>query len=315
MFFAVLNSAATKKDFDKIFNAVILLGSMIGMSTIIHRYSQMYGTGGDVASPVVSYGPFFNRNNFAGYIVMIIPMALGYALDDAPLSRRIVYGVAVGIMSLSLFLTYSRGGVLVFAVAILFFLLLSLSKDYLRQKSRINFLWIIVVFCAIILFTEAKSALVRLSTLFHKETFMVLGHGYPWKDGLIIWRDFPFFGTGLGTFADISSMYKTFPTQILFTYAHNDYLQLLLETGLAGFLVMTWFFCVYIITVLRMWFKRHDTYCICIVSGGLTSVVAMLVYSFLDFNLHIPASAFLFFIIMALVARLVRTRFEHAAAK
>jgi O-antigen ligase len=112
-----------------------------------------------------------------------------------------------------------------------------------------------------------------------------------------IWRDFPFFGTGLGTFGSISSMYKTTLDQVLYTHAHNDYLELLSNTGLVGFILVALFFGLYFKIIIKAWLKRNNDYVVCLGLGGICSILGMLVYSLLDFNLQIPANALLFFII------------------
>lgn len=241
---------------------------------------------------------------------MIIPLALGYFLTEMPLAKRLIYGFLIGIMSLALFLSLSRGGLLIYIATLAFILLFSTFKDSLKTKTKTLSLWAFILFSLSIFFIEAKVARERLATLFQKETFIIFGHGYSWLDTLKIGRDFPVFGTGLGTFGSISSMYKTSAIQNLFTYAHNDCLQLLSEVGLVGCIFVSLFFIFYFIAVFKMWFKRHDSYVVCLVLGGIASIFAILLYSILDFNLHIPANALLFFVIMGLVYRLVYSRFD-----
>jgi O-antigen ligase len=196
----------------------------------------------------------------------------------------------------------------------IFVLFLSFLKSRLRLSPRMISVGVLLFCCFLIFFGEAKVAWQRASTLLHRESFVVLGHGYSWLDILRIWRDFPVFGTGLGTFGNISSMYKSSSVQSSFIYAHNDYLQLLSETGVAGFFSIAFFFIFYFYSVLKSWFKRRDSYVVCVVLGGIASVFSILTYSFLDFNLHIPAIALLFFVILGLVYRLTQSHFEDARA-
>jgi O-antigen ligase len=245
---------------------------------------------------------------------MIIPLALGYFLTEMPLSKRLIYGFFLGIMNLALFLSLSRAGVLIYIAVLVFIISLSRLKDNFKSKTKTLCLWAFLILSSLIFIAESKAIINRLSTLFHKNAFVVFGHGYSWLDILGIWRDFPLFGTGLGTFGNISSMYKTNPAQSLFIYAHNDCLQLLSEVGLLGFISVSLFFVLYFNSVLRMWLRRHDSYTVCLALGGMASVLGMLLYSLLDFNLHIPANAMLFFLIMGLVYRLLYTRFNHGSS-
>lgn len=306
VFFLVIHKVETRKQLDFIINVIIFLGLAISLfgiikkfahSSQVHYFNPREMTGGP-------FGPFANRNNFSGYINLIIPLGIGYFFTDMPLAKRFIYGFSVGLMSLALFLSLSRSGILVYIFTILGMLTFLRLKGAFRDKIKVSYILAFLVFCLFIFFLEAEVVLNRFNELFHSDLFVNFGHGYPWLNTLSIWRDFPLFGTGLGTFASISSMYKTLAQQSLFTYAHNDYLQLLSETGLAGFSLAGLFFILYLKSVIKMWHLSQDQYVSCLVLGGILSISGMLVYSLLDFNLHIPANALMFFIIMGLVYRL-----------
>jgi len=317
IFFLVINMLKTKRQLNFIINTIIFFGLIISLFGIIQKYAysgKVYWFDPPNSAPT-PFGPFVNRNNFAGYINMVIPLALGYSLIDMPMSKRIIYGFCAGIMSSALFLSLSRGGILVYILVSLFILICSRYKTSLKNRRKFLSAWVFTLLGLLIFLGDVRAVWQRLSGLFGKGAFTFLGHGYSWLDTLRIWQDFPLFGTGLGTFGNISSMYKSTPECTLFIYAHNDYLQLLSEVGLLGFLVLSIFFILYFKSVLKMWVERHDPYAICLSLGGIASIFAMLVYSFLDFNLHIPANALLFFIIMGLIYRLVHTRFTDAIPK
>jgi O-antigen ligase len=314
VFFLIVNIVQTKRQFDFIINTIIFFGFFISIFGIIQKYTYSgkvywFDSPGSAGS---AFGPFVNRNNFSGYINMVIPLTLGYFFTDMPLAKRVIYGFFVVIMSLALFLSLSRAGILVYITALLFIVSFSRFKDSLKAEVRTLFIWILIVFSFFVFFMDAKDVWQRLITLFQKDTFVVFGHGYSWWDVLRIWHNFPIFGTGLGTFGNISSMYKSTLWQSLFTYAHNDFLQLFSETGVLGFIFISLFFIFYFKAVIKGWLKRHDSYVISMVLGGMASICTMLVYSILDFNLHMPANALLFFVIMGLVYSLVSTSFQHA---
>jgi O-antigen ligase len=300
IFFFIINKITTKKQVDILINTIICLGVFISIIGIIQKYTNQWS---GIQDP--SFGPFANRNNFAGYINMALPLCFGYFLAEIPVGKRVIYGFFAVIMSSAVFLSLSRGGILVCIGSLLFLLFFSRLKDSLRKRTLIISFWVTLAICSFALFTNTKFVFDRLSTLLRKETLVIFGHGYSWWDILRICKDFPLLGTGLGTFGSISPMYKTTLKQVLFTYAHNDYLQMLSEVGLAGSAIIILFFVFYFKAVLRAWMKRHDSYVVCLSLGGIASVFGVLLYSILDFNLHIPANALLFFIILGLVYRLV----------
>ena len=305
IFVFIINKIETKGQCDLILNTIIALGTGISIFAFIQRYALLQ----QAASVTSAYGPFFNRNNFAGYINMVIPLAMGYFLCEKSLNKKTVYGFCIAIMSLALFLSLSRAGILVYIFGLIFILLFSRANDVLKEKSGIITIWIIMVILSILFFVDIKIVWESLSSLLKKETLVILGHGYSWGDIVRIWKDFPVFGTGLGTFVNMSGMYKSTAYQSLFVYAHNDCLQLLSETGLLGGGLIFLFFMQYFRSLFKAWFKRRDTYAVCMVFGATASLSVMLAYSFLDFNLHIPANALLFFVIMGLACRIVSTQF------
>lgn len=305
IFLFIINKIETRGQCDLILNTIIVLGTSISIFTFIQRY----GFSQHAVSAVRTCGPFFNRNNFAGYINMVIPLALGYFLYEKSLNKKTLYGFCIAIMSLALFLTLSRAGILVYIFGLIFIVLFSRTKDTLKNKTGILAIWIVVVMLSLFLFLDIKIVWEALGTLFKKDMLVVLGHGYSWGDIVRIWKDFPVFGSGLGTFANMSGMYKSTADQSLFVYAHNDGLQLLSETGLAGGILILLFFVQYFRFLSRVWMKRRDTYAVCMVFGAVASLSVMLAYSFLDFNLHIPSNALLFFVIMGLACRIAFTQF------
>ena len=61
------------------------------------------------------------------------------------------------------------------------------------------------------------------------------------KDGLrMFWRK-PLLGWGFGTFPTVYPQFRSFYTNLFVNAVHNDYVQVLTETGLIGFLIVIWF--------------------------------------------------------------------------
>ena len=112
----------------------------------------------------------------------------------------------------------------------------------------------------------------------------------------------PFLGWGLGTFPIVYPQFRSFYSTFFVNEAHNDYLQLLVETGLAGFLIAVWFLVLVFrqaMTKLKDWTETSTG---ALTVAALLGCVGILVHSFLDFNLQIPANAALFYVLCALAA-------------
>jgi O-antigen ligase len=144
----------------------------------------------------------------------------------------------------------------------------------------------------------------RLSSI-HAETSQELSGGVRLsiaKDSLHMWLRRPILGWGLGTFPVAYPQYRSFYTRFFINEAHNDYAQLLVETGLLGFAIAGWFL---VITFRRAFAKLDnwpETINGTVTVAALLGCVGILVHSFLDFNLQIPANAALFYVLCAVAA-------------
>lgn len=300
LIFIVINRIQDKKALDLILKSIIFLGFFISILGIIQRLERK-----DSLDLVM--GTFQNRNNFSGYINMIIPLGIGYFLKSKDFWQRLIYAIFTGVMTIALFMSLSRGGFLVHLISLLFFFVLLIRRIHLRKISLIVIFWPLLI---IIVFLNYFNPMKILSRFF-SDPFLFLGHGYLWKDILRIWRDFPIFGTGLGTFQSISSVYNSQATQLYFVYAHNDVLQLLSEVGILGIFFIFLFFAIYFYQTMTFWKKRHDPFAVVMGASILTSIFSVLVYSFFDFNLHILANSLLFSILLGVGYRVIVPLSNH----
>ncbi|PYY12101.1 MAG: hypothetical protein DMG69_02295 [Acidobacteria bacterium] len=110
-------------------------------------------------------------------------------------------------------------------------------------------------------------------------------------DSLRMWRDHLVLGVGLGNFETAYPGYQSLPTDLWIDHAHDDYLEAAAETGLVG--------AVLILSALALFFRlafqdlRHRLRSEggWIRLGAAIGCCGLLVHSFFDFNLHIPANA------------------------
>lgn len=128
-----------------------------------------------------------------------------------------------------------------------------------------------------------------------------------WKDSLGAIRDYPLTGTGFGTFTDVYMGYRTLPGNSVFTHAHNDYIELAVEGGAIAVGLTMWFL-ISILATYRRFLRRRDPYCVYLYLGGLTGLVAILIHSITDFNLHIGANGLYFFFVCAICVSAAHTK-------
>jgi O-antigen ligase len=121
------------------------------------------------------------------------------------------------------------------------------------------------------------------------------------RDTLVMLRDYPLTGTGAGSFYSTYPMYNSGGFGFAFVkHAHNDYLEFASTLGLLAFGLLG--FCV----LLTLWhsvraqLKRRARLMQGMGFAASMAIVALLIHSFVDFNLQIPANAATFMVVLAL---------------
>jgi O-antigen ligase len=134
-----------------------------------------------------------------------------------------------------------------------------------------------------------------------------------WANALAMFRDFPLFGTGLGTFKYAYFLYGRETGFV--NHAHNEYVETLADMG--GLAAVAFFALLGILafSLLRMWIVRRHPEVKPMVLGVLTALFAALFHSFFDFSLRVPANAFLFIVLFALGLKLVTHRRDFSNEK
>jgi O-antigen ligase len=227
---------------------------------------------------------------------MLLPIpfvvSMGHLLKGG---KRALVGACAVLMAGTIFLSTSRGGMLAFAVEMALFAALTLGK---RRSPRIALgtASVCVLILALLIFLGKGQVLGRLGDLSPGMRLAIT------KDSLRMFSQRPILGWGLGTFPTIYPTYRSFYTNLFVNEAHNDYVQLLVETGLLGFALMLWFLVRLYrhgLPTSRRWEFHWDA---AVSLAALLGCTGMLLHSFVDFNLHIPANAALFYVLCGLAA-------------
>jgi hypothetical protein len=113
--------------------------------------------------------------------------------------------------------------------------------------------------------------------------------------------DFLLTGSGGGTFAGVFPGYRDASLIPLhFAHAHNDHLEFQLEYGLIGSVLLGSLVVVSLTAAVRVIRYRRDPLARGMAFATLLGVTAIMIHSLTDFNLHIPANAALFMVLLAL---------------
>jgi O-antigen ligase len=87
---------------------------------------------------------------------------------------------------------------------------------------------------------------------------------------------------------------------MLLAHAHNDYLEALAELGLLGTALLLGLIVLLAVRASLAWRERRSPEAKGIALGGIVSLAGAGVHAVTDFNLHIPANAVLFAVVLAL---------------
>jgi O-antigen ligase len=261
-------------------------------------YSALLGRDHSVTS---LSGVYVNRNHMAGFFEMAIPLMLCLFL-----SRSRSLEVRLGMIGLALFLltcqvlTLSRGGWAATAGALIFIAGVLLLKKGFVHKRMVGTLAAGSVILAVVI-AASTPVVERAVTLTGGEMEDNLaGRLTYWEGTLRLIADNRLAGTGPGTFTVAFPPYQLPGLPVLPRYAHNDYLQFVADAGIFVVPLMLWLlFLFFRAGFAKLKSRSRQTSGIAL--GGMAAVVAILIHSFSDGNLHISANALLFTAITALV--------------
>jgi O-antigen ligase len=120
------------------------------------------------------------------------------------------------------------------------------------------------------------------------------------RDALHIAHDHPYFGTGPGTFVFVHPRYQDSSFGFKAVLTHDDYLNCLDDYGVVGFGIAMLFVSLVTLKFFRPLDTDHRWQDRVIVATGFAAWIALLVHSWVDFNLHIPANAMMLFALTGL---------------
>lgn len=281
--------------------AILQFFSSLGKIYWVFRYS--------FTDPMGSY---VNRDHFAGCMELLIPLTVVQAFAQRRRSTRaFLFWVTFPALAFSaLLLSASRGGTVSILVECVLAILVLASRG--RHASRADRSGgrrgIAVALLALLAVTMAYTALVGIDRL--EARFADLRHGYVTRNTrllldrstLAMWKQRPWLGWGFGSWASVYPQFALFDDARTYDFAHNDYLQFLGETGVAGSACGVAFLILWGAAVMD-WRRRSFSWqAHNLGTGAAIACCGILVHSMVDMNLHIPANMLLFYLMAALAA-------------
>jgi O-antigen ligase len=247
------------------------------------------------------YGPYVNRNHFAGLMELLIPMGLamlavpGVRRQQMPLTA-ILAAMPVG----ALLLSASRGGIIGFGCEVIVLVILLWIRRG-EKKHLFTFLAALVLAGGLVGWLGVEQVIQRFSEIHNPE--VTEGRRISMARGAYhIFRDHPWIGSGVGTLVSVYPAYETAYDATIVDHVHDDHFELLAETGVPGALCWLTFIILLAVYGLRNLSAHQDPVVRTVQLGTVVGCVGLLVHSIVDFNLHIPANALLFYLMAGLAS-------------
>jgi O-antigen ligase len=258
----------------------------------------------------IPFGPYVNRNHFAGFVELILPLALvPLVLGRVRQERWPIVGLFAVVPIGALFLSVSRGGIVSFGLELAVLALIMIQRRTMG-KQLLAGAAVLLVAVLMVSWLGVGQLLQRFSS-FQSLEANAGKRASMRRDTWQIFLHHPVTGTGLGTLQIVYPPYESLYDGKIVNHSHNDYLEALAETGVLGGVCCAWFLGVLFSESLRRVRQLDNSFAGTLQLSGLVACTGFLVHSLVDFNLHIPSNAFLFF----LMAHLTTSEIQPAAPR
>lgn len=254
------------------------------------------------------FGSFVNRHDFAAVIEMLIALPLGMVLSGSVRAdKRLLYLVAVALMGTSMLLSGSRGGLIALIAEILLLVIITTRSRGTKGIILKGGLSILLLLSAVggAIFVGGDTSLTRFAESATSDD-ITSSRTQIWTNTVKLIGDSLPLGAGIGAYAQAYTKVDSASGFERVEQAHNDYLQVVADAGVVGFvlggLFLFWFF--------REGLRNSKTENRSrrgIAAGAFAGCFAILVHSAFDFVLHITAISVMFLAVLAILIASGRT--------
>jgi len=294
--FLIINSKKKEGDLRLLSGAFVIAATLVSLYGIYQFFTGVQMESGWVdtaANPDVRtrvFSTFENPNLLAEYLLMIIPIGGAFVLTSKNIVKKGLYTGAVAIMVLAIFMTLSRGGWLGLGAGLVLFLFL----------TNIKLLIALIPLGLIGTMFLPQVILQRISTIASLQDSSNFYRYQLWGGAVRILKDFWVSGVGLGylPFRKISGYYITNMAPF---HTHNTYLQVAIEMGVVGLLVLM----LIVISGIKMGIgvaaNEKNTSTKVFVSAFIAALVGIMVHGVAEHVLYNPKIIFHFWLTIAMI--------------
>lgn len=261
------------------------------------------------------FGPFLNRNHFATWIVMAVPVCLGYLLAHASAHRRreirgatwdqrlvhmldarsIWLSASICLMLVALVTSMSRAG-----IASLIGALIVGAVLQGRRTGSPAARWTLATIAVALVAAAIRVNLWQVVQRFEAAGPAVVYRMGIWRATMPVVKDFWLTGSGAGTFETVMLVYRRAPSLFRTNAAHDHYLQVAAEGGLLIGIPVAVALVLFARESIRA-LARDDSGMYYLRAGALSGLAGVAMQSIWETGLTTPANAVLAAIVAAIV--------------
>ncbi len=298
-----------------VFQSLYGLSEFFGGTNRIFNWVNRYYSGS-------AFGTFVNRDHYSAFLEMLFPLSLGYFLVRAEffsqkpglswrqkmarfgqeqVQKSLLFVIPPLVIGLGLFFSRCRSGIIIFIVTFfLTLLLLSVASISGRRRTEKRLVRVVVLLVLLgVVLVGIGPVLERFAQGGFFDRNRLLFYTYT----LDLISDYPLMGCGLGTYVQAINPYLSKDFNVILSHAHNDYLEMLAETGLVGGAALVLAAILGFVLALTGWLKSRDPLVKGVGLGALMGVFAILFHSLTDFSLRMPGNALVWLSLLVLAVK------------
>jgi O-antigen ligase len=327
LFFAIVNNLHRQESAQVISFTLIFLAAGISGYAVYQFLAHSNRVWGIVSPyyPGRASGTYIAPGHFAGFLEMLLPLAVAYALVGRvkPLVRALLIYAIVGILA-GLAVTFSRGGWVSAALGLLALLGILMTHRNHRLPSLLLLMTLVLAVGGTIVAAKHTGTTFSYFQRIEKPSAFVTqdwtARRDTWGAALQMWRDHFGWGVGPGLYDYRFWAYRPESMQTRPGWAHNDYLNLLADWGTVGGVIVLAGMAAFGTGLIKMFkyvrppendLRRGFSNRFAFFLGATAGLLALAAHSVVDFNLHIPANAILGVTLLALLSSNLRFATER----
>jgi len=306
LFFLIVNNFNNESSVNNFLTTILILTVIVSAHSIcqyLHLDFLWFMFPPDASSARVS-SVFGNADFLGGYLAMVFPIAFLLFLFR---KRKTFYGIASALIFTSLILTFTRSAWVSWGLSLCFMLaiLAVFRPDVIKRNAGLlaGSIVCFVVFAVILNYARGGAIFSRLAAIFNWKEYSVQVRFNLWRTALGVFKKSPLIGIGFDNFKIVAQGCRI----------HNEYLQILAETGILGLGIFIWVIFAYF----RQGFKSLKVltpYRQVLVIAFMSSAVAFLADSLFCFPLHRVSHNVLFWGLAGMTVALSRIESESPAS-